>query len=79
MATVSHNLRSALDHMVWDLVLLNGGTPDSNTEFPIYWDGAKYSLKGQDSRKLSGVSPQAADLIEQSRPFHGSIPCAHPL
>jgi hypothetical protein len=74
-----HNLRSALDHMVWDLVTLYGGTPDSNTEFPIYWDGAKYGLKGQADRKLAGVPPQAADLIERSQPYHGPTPCEHPL
>jgi hypothetical protein len=74
-----HNLRSALDHMVWDLVLLNGGTPDSNTEFPIYWDGTKYGLKGQAERKLKGVSAQATDLIEQSQPYHAPVPCSHPL
>jgi len=74
-----HNLRSALDHMVWDLVQLNGQTPDSNTEFPIYWDRAKYSLKGEADRKLRGVSTQAVDLIEQAQPYHAGQPQGHPL
>src|ERR1700687_47569 len=33
---VVHNLRSALDHLAWQLVLANGGTPNRATEFPIF-------------------------------------------
>lgn len=29
------NLRSALDHLAWQLVILDGGTPNENTQFPI--------------------------------------------
>jgi hypothetical protein len=29
------NLRSALDHLAWQLVLLDGGTPTEQTKFPI--------------------------------------------
>ncbi len=28
--------RSALDHLAWQLVLLDGGTPNEGTQFPIY-------------------------------------------
>jgi hypothetical protein len=31
-----HNLRSALDHLAWQLVLVNGSTPGKRTGFPIY-------------------------------------------
>jgi hypothetical protein len=30
-----HSLRSSLDHIAWQLVLDNGGTPDKSTSFPI--------------------------------------------
>jgi hypothetical protein len=30
-----HNLRSALDHLMWQLVEAGGGTPDRHTYFPI--------------------------------------------
>jgi hypothetical protein len=30
-----HNLRSALDHIAWQLVKANGGTPTGDTYFPI--------------------------------------------
>src|SRR4051812_8089914 len=33
-----HNLRSALDHLVWQLVLLEGRTPGGHNRFPIYKD-----------------------------------------
>src|SRR5260370_16394428 len=36
---VIHNLRSALDHLAYQLVLVNGSTPSKQTAFPI-WDNA---------------------------------------
>lgn len=30
-----HNLRSALDHLVWELVTLNGGIGSRSTAFPV--------------------------------------------
>lgn len=30
-----HNARSALDHLAWQLVLANGGTPGRPTSFPL--------------------------------------------
>jgi hypothetical protein len=30
-----HNLRSALDHLVWQAVLRNGGRPNRSHQFPI--------------------------------------------
>jgi len=32
----AHNLRSALDHLMWQLVILYGGTPNRRTQFPIF-------------------------------------------
>jgi hypothetical protein len=32
---VAHNLRSALDHLAWQLALLNSATPYDRTQFPI--------------------------------------------
>jgi hypothetical protein len=33
---IVHNLRSALDHLAWQLVKANGEKPDRNTGFPIF-------------------------------------------
>lgn len=67
-----HNLRSALDHMVWDLVILNPDSvePDSKIEFPIYSDRAQYGLPHEAPRKLRGIVPEAVDLIEDAHPYH---------
>jgi hypothetical protein len=74
-----HNLRSALDHMGWDLVILNGERPDSGTEFPIYRDRATYGLKNEAARKLRGVSPEAAQVVEEAQPYHASNPERSPM
>lgn len=33
---VIHNMRSALDHLAWQLVILDGGQPTEATQFPIH-------------------------------------------
>lgn len=33
---IVHNLRSALDHLAWQLVLLDGGQPGEETSFPLH-------------------------------------------
>lgn len=35
---ICHNLRSALDHLAWQLVKANGNKPNRNTGFPIFSD-----------------------------------------
>lgn len=70
---IVHNLRSALDHLVWQLVIANGAEPSSKNEFPIFRDAKKY----QDNVRwdLQGVSPGAKSKIEWAQPFqkHGGI------
>lgn len=45
---VVHNLRSAFDHLAWQLEILAGRVPDSHTRFPIYWEKTKFdnAVKG---------------------------------
>lgn len=76
-----HNIRSALDHMVWDLVVLNpdSADPDTKTEFPIYRDPTQYVLPHEAPRKLRGILPKALDLIEEAQPYHGANASRHPL
>lgn len=33
---IIHNIRSALDHLAWQLVLVSGGNPTRRTQFPIF-------------------------------------------
>lgn len=76
-----HNLRAALDHLVWQLVLANGGTPQGGgggTQFPIIQslrrDGTDPAVK-----VAGGVSPKALAIIESVQPFRRRDAENHPL
>ncbi len=66
-----HNLRSGLDHLVWQLVIANGQTPSNGNEFPIFRESAEY--KRAIERRLKGVDQGAMARIESMQPFqkHG--------
>jgi len=67
---VVHNLRSALDHLIWQLVIANGGEPEKDPtrySFPIWDSAAKTSFPG----KAKGVSPAALKIIEGLKPYKG--------
>lgn len=64
---IAYNLRSALDHLVWQLVLANYKRPTRSNEFPIFTD-AKAFQKAK-TRKLSGVSRESVDRITVMQPF----------
>lgn len=79
------NVRSALDHIAWQLA---GSNPPPRTEFPIFLDPRKYhavtkkgvptSGSGLDKVRGLGPGPQAA--IESLQPYHrGHAPSWHPL
>jgi hypothetical protein len=63
------NLRTALDHLVWQLVLSNGGTPGTQTAFPITKNAQQY--KSVAPGKTKGVTPEAAKMIDAFRPYGG--------
>src|SRR5690349_13410948 len=42
-ADILQNLRTALDHIAWHLVLANGAVPGKHTSFPIYDNAAKFT------------------------------------
>ena len=64
-----YNWRSSLDHVVWQLVLANGGQPDLRTEFPIFIDLDKFERESK--RKLRGVSETAKSFIARVQPCYG--------
>jgi hypothetical protein len=76
-----HNFRSALDHLVWQLILLNTGK-DGTTEnqFPIASTGAQYWSKGKNdspslrSRRLKGVSEKHRIMIDRVQPYRTNEP-----
>ena len=62
----AHNLRSALDHVAWELAAEGGGATD-RTEFPIYHDRATYRRDAPP--KTAGIAPRHAATIESLQPF----------
>lgn len=67
-----HNLRTALDHLVWHLVDANPATPKvpyKRQEFPFYKSRDDYKTQG--SGKIEGVPQGAVDLIDQAKPYLG--------
>jgi hypothetical protein len=84
-----HNLRSVLDHIVWDL---SGGTGHApkHSEFPVFDDSIKYfertkkgtgpPARGSGLWKIDGVSnPYAIAAIRRLQPFQRPDPARHPL
>src|SRR5713101_158737 len=67
---VAHQLRSALDHLVWQLVIANTGQPPQGTrsQFPIFKTEAGYDQRAADM--IEGVSANAATRIRAAQPFH---------
>lgn len=62
---IAHNLRSALDHLVWELIVHHTGSePTHKTQFPIFKDEANYR-----DHIIRGVSPEARTLIKSLQPF----------
>lgn len=81
-----HNLRGALDHLVWDLSILycNREPLDPKdrpwrTQFPICRKASDW--KGSDIQKMvKHINPTHSARIEQLQPYHGwDGPRAHPL
>jgi hypothetical protein len=76
---IIHNMRSALDHLAWQLALLATPTPYEYTAFPIYKDGTNKHIKDA-RRMLRDVPTEALDLIERLQPYHaGDTADKHPL
>jgi len=78
-----HNLRSALDHLVFQLAIEHQGRVLSQTEgqagsFPIVADRASRGmpefLKGKPGRDLKYVSPKAQAVIHALQPCHARYP-----
>jgi hypothetical protein len=68
---IVHNLRSALDHLAHQLVLV--GSPDTapsrRIEFPIAETPIKY--EAEKARKVEGMRPEAIEAIDRLKPYKG--------
>ncbi len=63
----AHALRTALDYLVWQLVLRNDGTPNTGNEFPIFPDPDWYARHA--AKDLAGMAEEPATLVEELQPF----------
>jgi hypothetical protein len=64
-----HNLRSALDLLVWQLVLANQRTPGNHTMFPIARSANDYETRG--TRQVEGISAPAKEVLDALKPYEG--------
>lgn len=64
-----HNLRSSLDHLAYEMVRANGGTPNDATAFPIFFDCESFEASLE--RKIGGASKNVLDLIKSLKPYQG--------
>lgn len=70
-----HNWRSALDHLAWSLVEVNGNTPSRSTAFPII-NSSRTSKQSFDNM-TRGMSTQTKELVDWYQPIHGKYPNGH--
>lgn len=73
LGKIVHDLRSALEHAVWQLVIDNGKRPRSSTGFPIFASEIDY-LEGNARNppginRLRGVPDEARTLITSIQPY----------
>lgn len=78
---IAHNLRSSLDHLVWQLVLQNRRLPSGRNQFPILttsraWDeiierkpAPPGERKLQSRKWLKGVGRKNQSLVKSVQPF----------
>jgi hypothetical protein len=70
---IIQNLRSALDHLAYQLYMLGPGGEaggiGSRTYFPIADDSAKYKIEAP--RKIKGLRPDAIKTIDAIEPYKG--------
>ena len=67
---IVHNLRSALDHLAYQLVVVGSGKePSRRVEFPIARDHAAY--EDGKAKKVEGMRPLAVKHIDNLQPYKG--------
>src|SRR5206468_1285965 len=67
---LAHDVRSALDHLAWDLVERNGANPTRDTSFPIQRERDDQAF----ARQTRGMSPKHMDAIRALQPYLREVP-----
>lgn len=66
---VVHNLRVALDYLVYELAFLGEGAPREKTQFPI--EDRPEGFSGWRKTRLEGVEDEHVGIIERYQPYKG--------
>ncbi len=72
----AHNLRSALDHLAWELVKVSGAKPGAWTSFPTYGDKDDFIRNVKERKKSRGPGP--LEGIERDGPIWALIESYQP-
>src|SRR5581483_11758011 len=68
---ILHNIRSALDHLAYDLAAAHTGSltaeMDTGSEFPIFLDEPKSCDPWK--RRIGGIAPEAQSIIRELQPY----------
>ncbi len=69
-----HNLRSALDHLAYNLVRLSGSNPDNQVTFPVCYSETRVDrITGVEEPSLQiNVRPDIRDWIDSVQPYKGT-------
>jgi hypothetical protein len=62
-----HNLRCGLDHLVWQLVILNGSQPTRSHQFPIC--DTEGEFRGKADRQLRYLAARQVETIASFQPY----------
>lgn len=77
---ILHDLRSCLDHALWQLVIHDGGTPHNRTGFPIYLNEGGFDSESNRRRgMLEGLSTESIAEIKGLQPFKTGENALSPL
>jgi hypothetical protein len=69
IGAVAHALRSSLEHLAWQLVIANGGSPNNATHFPIF---QRKPVAGKMLEVIGGAPLGALQIIEAAQPYNGT-------
>lgn len=79
ISDAAHNLRGALDYLVYELAIKDSGSVQNGTQFPIEdvrsgispTTGNKFGFDAVAPRYLKGLSPDHVAAIEKMQPYNG--------
>jgi hypothetical protein len=68
LGDVVHNLRSSLDHLMWQVTLLDGGTPNRSTQFPIA-SKSEEQFEAMADTQIPGLNEEHRAFVKKVQPY----------